>query len=344
MKKICIINTWIGVFPDNFPIWFESASMNPTIDFYIVTDQNTNRYHASNITFINMSLKGIKSKLEEKTGIRITLKTAYKLCDYKPLWSVLIGDKLADYDFWGHCDLDVVFGDIRRFITDELLEQYDRVFDCGYLIIYRNNEEMNELYRISNDKDNMAYPFKCVARTNWACYFDEYMGMSILVWKYKRPLIDQLTEKYIQDFDWKRLEFKSYITGKTFIFHWKNGKLYRIGVDEDGRIVGEEHPNYQCNEILLVHIQKRKMNISLDMNSKADLNDYWIYPNCYTKERPTEPLYTVEEKIAYADFIRQSDKRKQWQNMRRNGVLSYIPHFFRTRRIRKYIRSEKRFF
>jgi len=27
--------------------------------------------------------------------------------------------------FWGYCDIDLIFGNIRAFMTDELLNEYD---------------------------------------------------------------------------------------------------------------------------------------------------------------------------------------------------------------------------
>ena len=32
---------------------------------------------------------------------------------------------IADYDFWGIGDIDIVYGDIRSFINDEILNEYD---------------------------------------------------------------------------------------------------------------------------------------------------------------------------------------------------------------------------
>lgn len=39
---------------------------------------------------------------------------------------------IKDYDFWGHCDADLIFGDIRKFVTDDILNKYDRLGVDGF--------------------------------------------------------------------------------------------------------------------------------------------------------------------------------------------------------------------
>lgn len=344
MTKICLIVIWMGPFNDTFRLWFDSARRNSTIDFYVFTDQTDNLPNADNVIFIYKSLSDVKGEFEKELGLKINLKHPYKLCDYKPFWWILMGEKINQYDFYGHCDVDLVFGDIRHFLTEDLLQRYDKLFDCGYLILYRNTDEMRNLFKKSAQKDNMAYSYKKVVKTGYACYFDEFMGMSILNWKYHPGLVDQTKEEYLQDFSWKRLDFNSYITHKSFVFHIDNGKVYEINVDDNGIITDDLSSGYKGKEFLLVHIQKREMKINLDLSNEEALNDYWIYPNEYSKEMPKGILYTQEEKEAYAEKIRISDKKKQWKNLRKNGIIQYIPHYLISRKIKKFIRSEKGYF
>lgn len=341
MKKICLINVWFGKLPDSFPLWIKSAKLNPTIDFYIITDRD-DEWHVDNVTFMKSSLSEVKALLDEEVGFSVKLRHPYKLCDFKPIWRVVIGDRLKDYDFWGVCDLDLVFGDIRSFITDDVLERYDKLFDAGIFQLYRNCDEMNYLYKRSADRDSMSYSYKRAFRNNYACYFDEYMGMSILAWLYmdEKVLRDQGTEKYIQDFDWKRLEFKSYIDKKSFVFKWEDGRLYKYEVDENGVIKDDVEPT----EYLLIHIQKRKMTIGFEVNNLEDIHTYWIYPNRYSLEKPSGVLYTEEDKVTYEETIAASDKRKRVENMKRNGILDYIPHYFNKKRVLGFIRKVKKFY
>ena len=229
-------------------------------------------------------------------------------------------------------------------MSQENLEKYDKIFDRGYFTLYRNTEEMRYFCKKTADKDNMAYSYKRAFKTGYACYFDEFMGMGILSWKYKNGYVDQLDEKMIQDPDWKRLDFNSYITHKSFIFHWEDGRLYRIQVDENGRIIDTLSGNYKGEEILLAHIQKRKFETDFDTSDQEVAKDYWIIPNKYTKEVPSGELYSDKDKAEFAEAVSASDKNKQLRNLKENGIIQYIPHFLTTRRIRKFTRSEKGYF
>ena len=44
----------------------------------------------------------------------ISLERPYKLCDFRPAFGEIFADELAGYDFWGHSDLDLIFGQIRE--------------------------------------------------------------------------------------------------------------------------------------------------------------------------------------------------------------------------------------
>lgn len=340
MTKICLINVWMGKLPEWFSLWRKSAEMNPTVDFYLVTDQKVEA--SSNVHIVPMSFEECRNRFQKCFDFPITLQYSYKLCDFKPVFALAFPEIVEGYDFWGHMDLDLILGDIRAFLTDDMLEKYDRVFEVGILSLYRNNEEMNHFFEKSALKENKAYSYKAAFRTNYACYLDEYMGMNILSWKYmgNRVFRDQTTENMIQDFSWQNLDFKSYITGESFVFWWDNGKLYRYLCDETGRIEENRTPK----EYMLVHIQKRKMEIRFDTKTGSEIDSFWIVPNAYQKERPEGPLYSQEEKTAYSAMIAKQDKERSIRNMKNYGVSEYIPHFFRSRSIRKWINTVKKFY
>jgi hypothetical protein len=168
------------------------------------------------------------------------------------------------------------------------------------------------------------------------------MGMSILGWLYMndRVLRDQKTEVILQDFDWKSLEFKSYINKKSFIFRWDNGKLYKYFVDSKGIIIDSEEPQ----EYALVHIQKRSMALTFKADNLEDIKSYWIYPNCYSLKKPTSELYTEEDKAQYAQIIAKSDHDKRIANLKRNGALDYISHYLTKKRVLNFIRTVKKYY
>lgn len=339
MTKLCMLAIWMGKFPNTFDLWKQTVLNNPTIDFYVITD-NEGLRDEGNLRFMHMTLPEVKQRFQRLMDFRITLETPYKICDYKPLYGEAFQEITKDYEFWGHMDLDIILGDVRAFLTEEMFQTYDKLFEAGCFVIYRNTEEMRNLYKLSMDKENMAYPYKKAFRCDYACYFDEYMGMNILGWKYQKKVFrDQTTEDVVQDFGWQTLDFCSYITKESFVMQWKDGKLYRHLCDEAGRI-----KEGTAKEYMLVHIQKRKMEVNITPEEFSAGRELWIIPNCFQAERPQGELYTEQEKQQYAELIRENDKKRSIRNLKQFGPIQYIPHFIRSRRIRKWIFKEKGFF
>lgn len=156
-KSIIIITCWYGSYPWYFPYFIHSCSFNPTIDFFIITD-NTEPIpnKPSNITIIHKSLDEIKAIFSRKLGLTASIACPYKLCDFKPAYGFLFPEIIAGYDFWGQSDLDIICGDIRAFITDEMLDAYDFIslrhdYTTGCFALYRNNEKMNTFFMRSKD-------------------------------------------------------------------------------------------------------------------------------------------------------------------------------------------------
>ena len=101
---------------------------------------------------MNGSLRDFERLFERKTGLGVSLELPYKVCDYKPAFGLIFEDYLHGVDFWGHCDVDVVWGNIRKFLaTDEILSRYDVVSPrrrriAGACTLYRNTDAVNRLF------------------------------------------------------------------------------------------------------------------------------------------------------------------------------------------------------
>ena len=156
MKKICLINVFTGEFPWFFKLFLKSCETNPTIDFFIFTDTKIDCQVASNVKIIPFTLADFNQLATEKFGFTIEVNKGYKLCDFRPAFGVLFSEYLKEYDFWGITDIDVIYGRIREFMTDELLEEYDTIcvrhaFITACCMLYRNSEYVNNLYTKSKD-------------------------------------------------------------------------------------------------------------------------------------------------------------------------------------------------
>ncbi|KAF2335010.1 DUF6625 family protein [Flavobacterium daemonense] len=157
LTSIASITCWYGKFPWYFPYFLHSCSFNPTVDFYIITD-NKNKIgnKPDNVKIIYKTLDEIKASASEKLGFKVNIDYPYKLCDFKPAYGFLFPEIIKGYDFWGITDIDIVYGSIRRFMTEEVLNNHDIIssrhdYVTGSFCLFRNNEYINKLFLKSKD-------------------------------------------------------------------------------------------------------------------------------------------------------------------------------------------------
>jgi hypothetical protein len=105
-------------------------------------------------------LNDISKLASKKLKLPINIQTPYKLCDFKPTYAFLFPELIDGYDFWGHFDLDVVYGNIRYFLNEDILSKND-VITCrhdyisGTFTLFKNKREINKLFMKSKDYKNV---------------------------------------------------------------------------------------------------------------------------------------------------------------------------------------------
>lgn len=172
INSIALIVCYYGELPWYFNYFVHTCKYNPTIDFFIVTDDDTYlRPMPPNVKLVYKSLNDLILLINGKLQLKTDITSGYKLCDFKPAYGNIFSEILNGYDFWGHCDIDIVFGDIRSFMTEELLEEYDLIsvrpdWIPGCFLLFRNIPKMNLLYTHSRD-------FKKVFESRQHYCFDE---------------------------------------------------------------------------------------------------------------------------------------------------------------------------
>jgi hypothetical protein len=154
--NIAIVICWSGEWPWYFKFFLHSVRFNPTIDFLIITDTQNSEDLPGNIKMIYKSLEEIADLASKKLFFNAVIGNPYKLNDYKPAYGLIFEDYLMEYDFWGHGDIDIIFGNIRKFMTNEMLDEYDFItvrhdFIAGFFSLFKNNELMKTLFKESKD-------------------------------------------------------------------------------------------------------------------------------------------------------------------------------------------------
>jgi hypothetical protein len=151
MKKICIVVCYFGKWPKWFNLYLKSCRYNPTVNWLFYTDCGKPKNAPDNVEFIKGTLEDFNNLVSKKLGFKINIKSKRQLCDLKPAYGVILEDYLKNHDFWGYGDIDLIYGNIRKFITDSILKEYDVVsakkeYLVGHFTLFRNCDKINRLH------------------------------------------------------------------------------------------------------------------------------------------------------------------------------------------------------
>ena len=304
MRKILII-TYFGKFNEYFNLWLDSCEYNEDINWLIVTD-NIIDNKPDNVKVINQTFDEFVQFIQSKFDFKINLKTPYKLCDYKAYYGYIFSEHIKEYDFWGYCDCDVIFGKISEFIDEDLFNQYDKLLRRGHLSFIRNKEEINNNF--------LKYDTYKMVLTSPVIY-----GYDESIYGYHNGFAGELLESIyrfyednnnIADIDFRNYGFNIIDSeDKNCIFSFKEGRLYKHYLNKN-KIIKEE--------IMYVHFQKRKMlNKLVNTESK-----YIMLPNEFIKYNDnllSDPnLYEqyISSNEDYHDYIKEKKENIKRDIMR----------------------------
>ena len=250
LNRICIIGVYFGKLPHYFPLWLKSCSYNKDVDFLMFTDQKMDSV-PSNFRVIPSSLNDIRIKASRVLGFEAVLEMPYKLCDYKPLYGLIFEQYLSEYDYWAHCDFDLIFGDIRAFCEKYEIEKYDRFLPFGHLSLYRNSKQVSDRYMLPAK----GFDYRSVFTSKESFIFDEEPGMNYIYKCNDFPFFDKKImmdiQRYHRRFTQGTLTVAQddVVTNYKYqVFFWSKGKTYRAYYNK-GAIVLEE-----C---MYIHFKKR---------------------------------------------------------------------------------------
>lgn len=298
MKKIILICPFFGKLPqEHMNLWLQSCEKNPTIDWIIFTDDETNYNYPKNVRVEYMTFLELKSFFQKKFDFPISLERAYKLCDYKPAYGYIFSDYIKKYDFWGYCDMsDCIFGNIRTFLTDDILEQNDKIGFLGHLTLYKNDIEVNERFKL---KSNSSIIYKDIFSNENNFAFDELNEYSInSIYNYNKLNTYRIDQFY---FDISPLYYPfvrscydknykhTYLKKIPTFFKWSDGKLYKCSI---------VNKSLEMEELLYVHFQKRVMKRAFN----EELGQYYIIPNEFVSEFDENDMKKIRKISKYKPY------------------------------------------
>lgn len=288
--RILVIATWFGPLPDYFCLWMLSCRQNSNIDWLLVTDADASSIQPpGNVHVVQLSMAEFASRISDSVGFTVAMDRPYKACDFRPLYACLTNLVPGHWDFWGHCDLDMLFGDIRAFLTPDMLEANDRVFGVGHFSLYRNNEDANNYYR--RPFPNLDY--RRILIDPQPRGFDEHIGVN-LIWHHHGgrfhedegvvadidPNIGHMrrTSNYIRVKN-ARHQIFAFDQGRVIRFWWAAGQL-------------------QSEEFMYIHFQKRRFRLPPPQGCER----FWLTPKGFVPMEPGRDEMTAK---SFASLVRQ---------------------------------------
>lgn len=237
--RIVLIVTYFGKLPFWFPAFQVSCKYNPEIKWLIFSDTPQPLGCPENLIFIPFSIEKFCDLASKKLGVQINLSAnfLYKLCDFKPAFGLIYEDYLGGYDFWGHCDIDIIWGKITNHITEDLLEKYDILTSrkkriSGHFCLYRNTNKKNRIIlNISHLKHFLQDYNKChrIDEEHLSLYLNKLTSSKCLYW-IKKNLLKKETPRIFWDqvLTTSGSHQRAMIKKSGGFFEWKKGIVYNI--------------------------------------------------------------------------------------------------------------------
>lgn len=309
--KICFVICWFGKLPSYLPIWIKTCQSNHKFDFLLFTDANIKADFPelivpSNIKYIAFTKEEFLKRVQQTIIDNPCIKQSYRLCDFRPMYGLILKKELEEYDFWGYCDIDLVFGNISKFVTKNDFERKDAIFNGGHFTLIKNNIKMNNLFK----QKGALFNYKIVAKKEAIYAFDETTGLQRIARanyinaRFRIPYIES-ESKYMQIRS--RMERSN---PDNQAYFWENGCLYRVK---------EENGDCYYQEIAYIHLQKRKLSILDDGAIYAD--SFWITPIGFKKKNYIG-MPIREDIFKYNPDMGINIRKKEEYKYKRNKLLT----------------------
>lgn len=312
MKKLlCFVVLYFGRLPVNMPLFLKTCKDNPEYNWLLFTDDTTKYEYPENVEVKYCTFEDIQTRVQSCFDFEISLEYPKRLCSFKPAYGYIFEEELRGYEYWGYCDLDQVFGKIDVFVPGEKIRQYDKLYHLGHLTIYRNDKEINSVFKSESDAPGLEV----------RSYKEIFKGLDIVFdeWDDKSVTVNTLFEEkglnvYYAD-DYCDIEpFKSGYSENLFFIDtrcWgssedsnfvivvKDGRLYKVLYDK-------KQKNFTYSERLYAHFQKRRFSVKLNSDNEC----FVIYNNkmrSFVKSEEVEVLKKAFRAVKMRTFFKADE-------------------------------------
>jgi hypothetical protein len=176
---------------------------------------------------------------------------------------MIYAEYIQEYDFWGHCDIDIVWGHIRSFIDESILQKYQIISSrpgriSGHFCLYRNQETINKVFL------SMPKTIQSLGKKQTCERLDEDYFSSYLQWLEKPTFLSRMKQAVVGRPFSPRVYWEQVLTtsGKLQRYLYKNPEATLYW--QDGRAY-----YHDGTEMMYLHFHELKntlntINFSLD--------------------------------------------------------------------------------
>lgn len=321
-SKVTFLIPYFGKLPNYFDLFLKSCKYNGGGYRWIVfTDDKTIHNWPDNVSCVFMTFDELKERIQSKFDFEIKITEPHKLCDYKPAYGYIFEEYLEDTDYWGHCDIDTILGNLDFFLSDLLKRDYVKLFCLGHMELYKNTYENNRTFMLPIGE---RYLYKESFSSSKTTVFDECgsgaENINDIFKYYDKPVYtkDLSMNCSVVPTRFVRVTYyaenDSFCTEKTkdALYIFDKGNLFRLYKDaRTNKIIRED--------FLYIHLQLRKMKFDSHILSEERFkileNRFELIENSDILDQPVESLTirkfnTVRRHAISFRFIRLQVKWK----------------------------------
>lgn len=146
--RACVVVVYLGALPKWMPIYLHTC-YKTSLNFKIFTDDL--RYESKyNVEIIGLTKSELIRKINN-IGFSINDISTRKICEFKVFYGSLFEQHLVDYNYWGVGDLDVFYGDDKKYINESNMKNCDFFstrshFMTGHGTFYKNTKKVNDYF------------------------------------------------------------------------------------------------------------------------------------------------------------------------------------------------------
>lgn len=302
--KIAIVVCYFGSFPIYFDLTLDSMKKNTRIDWIFITDQLIQDL-PSNIKCVNYTFLEFQSLIQSFFNFRISLDSPYKICDFRPAFGCIFESELNGYEFWGHCDLDMIFGDILSVVPDSAWK-FDKVLIRGALGFYRNSSINNNVFRL---KYVNSLDYETVFSSTQYFGFDEWHG---IMKKFISSGIDFWDDQSsFYDINKNRFKLRALYSLRVGPVISDSGKVYMFD-RKLGRMIEGSY----------IHLQKRKITLDSYVENNGPLTIKFNQISPIFGSRASLPV-VIKALITFYYY--------RYLAMKRKVVYYFFPNLFKAK-------------